>query len=285
MTDVSVETTEFAARDGFKLQASIFTPAGDVCSTVVVLPGMAVHRRFYAAFARHLAGLGRRVVTFDYRGIGGSRPARLRGFPATMLDWADLDAWGVCAGVTKTWPGQPLHVVGHSYGGQAYGLAPHPAVTCMVGIAAQSGDMRLFDREMARQVRWLARYAAPVAIPLFGYFPAGRIGGGGEDVPAGVYRQWGRWCLTPGYFFGDPAVHAGERFAEARARVHLIGFADDCYAPPAAVEALAQCFPGRLESLEIMPAAMTASSRSRHFDCFRAGLAEPLWDAVDAHLG
>ena len=283
MSDVSVETMEFAARDGFRLQGSIFHPAGPVRSTVVVQSGMAVHRRFYAAFARHLAGRGRRVVTFDYRGIGGSRPVRLKGFPATMLDWADLDAWGVCAAAAGTWPDEPLHVVGHSYGGQAYGLAPHPAVVRMVGIAAQSGDMRLFDRRVAREVRWLTRYVAPVAIALVGYFPAGRIGGG-EDVPARVYRQWGGWCATPGYFFGDPAVQARERFAEVRAPVHLIGFDDDPYAPPAAVRALAARFPAALASVEIMPATIVHRGPIGHFDCFRAGLAEPLWAEIDRRL-
>ena len=35
------------------------------------------------------------VVTYDYRGIGGSAPSRLRGFEARMRDWAFLDMTAV----------------------------------------------------------------------------------------------------------------------------------------------------------------------------------------------
>ncbi|QCI68767.1 alpha/beta hydrolase family protein [Phreatobacter stygius] len=284
MSGTSVETIEIAARDGLRLAATIFEPAGTARSTVILQAATAVPRGFYAAFADHLAGLGRRVVTFDYRGIGGSRPASLRGFPATMLDWADQDARAVADHAAAAWPNQPLGIVGHSFGGQAFGLAPHPRVTHVVGIAAQIGDMRLFDSRVAGRIRFLSRYLAPVLIPFAGYFPAGWFGMG-ENMPGGVFRQWTRWCLTPDYFFGDPQVGAAERFAAVTARVHLIGFDDDPFGPAAAIEGLAKGFPAGLATTEFIAAKTAPGGKIGHFGFFRTSTGRPFWDQVDARLG
>ncbi|MGL4288344.1 MAG: alpha/beta hydrolase family protein [Phreatobacter sp.] len=284
MSGTSVETTVIAARDGVPLAATIFSPAGPARSTVILQAATAVPQGFYAAFAHHLASRGRRVITFDYRGIGGSRPATLRGFRASMLDWADLDARAVADHAATAWPDRPLGLVGHSFGGQAFGLAPHPRVTHAVGIAAQIGDMRLFDPLVARRIRLLSRYVAPALIPLAGHFPAGWFGMG-ENMPGDVFRQWTRWCLTSGYFFGDPAVDAAGRFAAVKAPVHLIGFDDDTFAPAAAVEGLAKGFPAHLATTEFIAARTAPGGKIGHFGFFRASTGRALWDGVDARLG
>ena len=51
---------------------------------VVIAPATSVHSRYYHRFADHLFQQGFDVLTFDYRGIGHSRPPSLRGFRA---DW------------------------------------------------------------------------------------------------------------------------------------------------------------------------------------------------------
>ncbi|MBN8944329.1 MAG: alpha/beta fold hydrolase [Rhizobiales bacterium] len=284
MAKAMVETVTIAARDGLRLAATVFEPAGAARSTVIVQAATAVPQGFYAAFAHHLAGLGRRVVTFDYRGIGGSRPATLRGFRASMLDWADLDARAVADHAAATWPDRPLGLVGHSFGGQAFGLAPHPRVTHAVGIAAQIGDMRLFAPAVARRIRFLSRYAAPALIPLAGHFPAGWFGMG-ENMPGDVFRQWTRWCLTPGYFFGDPAVDAAGRFAGVKAPIHLLGFDDDPFGPKAAIEGLAKGFPAGLATTEFIAAGTVPGGKIGHFGFFRASTGRLFWDGVDARLG
>ena len=57
---------------------------------------------FYEAFAEALARAGFAAITYDYRGIGASRPAGMRGFPATLTDWAVLDMAGVVRWVHDT---------------------------------------------------------------------------------------------------------------------------------------------------------------------------------------
>ena len=134
-----------SARDGYPLAVREFGPPdGDARATVVVLGGTAVPQGAYARFAAHLADAGLRCVTMDYRGVGESRPpGSLKGFDATMSDWALEDARGVLSWARETAKGRPLVVVGHSFGGQALGLLDEAAeADGVVTVAAQLGFYR-----------------------------------------------------------------------------------------------------------------------------------------------
>ena len=70
-----METVTFPARDGFRLSGDWFEPVGPSRAVAVIAGAMGVRRRFYRAFAAFLAENGIATLTFDYRGIGGSRPS------------------------------------------------------------------------------------------------------------------------------------------------------------------------------------------------------------------
>jgi hypothetical protein len=91
LEDVFVDDIMLSASDGYALAATLFLPRGTKHSTVLINSATAVPRKIYRAFATYLAGRGCVVLTYDYRGIGGSRPQRLAGFAATMSDWVVLD--------------------------------------------------------------------------------------------------------------------------------------------------------------------------------------------------
>src|SRR5262249_35081851 len=75
---------EVEAADGEVLGATMFPPSGRGLGTVLVHGATAVPQSYYRHFAAFLATRGMRVITYDYRGVGASRPASLRGFSATM---------------------------------------------------------------------------------------------------------------------------------------------------------------------------------------------------------
>src|SRR4029079_6893337 len=80
------------------------------------------------------------VLTWDYRGIGLSRPASLRRLNHRWRDWGELDFDAVVRFALGSDPGAPLLVVGHSIGGFLPGLAQSaPAVSRMLTIGAQYG--------------------------------------------------------------------------------------------------------------------------------------------------
>ncbi|MEM9691419.1 MAG: alpha/beta fold hydrolase, partial [Myxococcota bacterium] len=105
-----------SARDGFPLAATLFEPESTTDRIAIVSSATGTPRRYYRHFARALAEAGWTAVTYDYRGIGGSRPDSLRAFEATVLDWALLDMAAIVDWADKTF--DRIVMVGHSIGGQ-----------------------------------------------------------------------------------------------------------------------------------------------------------------------
>src|SRR5262245_29968642 len=202
MAEILSQDTVIPARDGYPLAATAFAPPAPPQRVVLINSATAVPRRIYRGLATYLAERGFAAVTYDYRGVAGSRPRSFKGFDARMRDWAALDASAAIDHMRNVWPAAALTVVGHSFGGQALGLAPNNSeVSRALLVAAQAGYWRLFAAPEKYRVYVLMRFiGVPVARAL-GYVP-GRFGIG-EDVPRGVFLEWTGWVRKPRYFFDD----------------------------------------------------------------------------------
>ena len=141
--------------DGYPLAITRFPAEGDAWATMLIAGAMAVHRDFYAPIARFFAANGIHVLTFDYRGMGASRPAKLRGFEASVTDWAQKDMNAMLTAARKPAPHLPLLLLGHSLGGQILGIVPENAqVAAAINVTAGSGYYR-FNEVMWWRVRLL----------------------------------------------------------------------------------------------------------------------------------
>jgi predicted alpha/beta hydrolase len=259
--------------DRERLAATLFEPA-TARATVLIHGATATRRRYYQPFAHYLAEAGYRVVTYDYRGIGGSRPASLRGFRATMTDWARRDAKAVIERVRFSYPG-PLLSIGHSFGGQLLGLVDEAhAVDAAIMVGAQLGYYGHWDRGRAGLAAfwWLA---VPALTAVYGYLP-GRFGLGGVDLPAGVAREWGRWCRSPGYL-SDHHEGGDARFARFAAPTRFYSFTDDAIAPPRAVDAILDRLTGASIDHQRLSPAELGVDRIGHFGFFRSTVRDSLW--------
>src|SRR5690554_1557708 len=65
-------------------------------------------------------------------------------------------------------------------------------------IAASSGHFNNLKPKTRLAAKLLFHGWQPVSVAVKGYWPTKLIGFG-EDLPAGVARQWRRWCSSPGY--------------------------------------------------------------------------------------
>ena len=89
---------------------------------VIINAATSVRCRHYSRFADYLFANGFDVITYDYRGIGESRPASMKTLQASWSDWGALDFEAMLMRAQREFPGQPIDVVGHSFGGCAAGL-------------------------------------------------------------------------------------------------------------------------------------------------------------------
>lgn len=287
---IVADETFVEALDGARLAASVWrarTHDAGANAPVIVAPATGVKRSYYAPFARYLARRGFDVVTFDYRGIGGSRRAAES---PTMLEWGELDLAGVVRWARGTLDsrrsseGGHVSIVGHSVGGQLVGFLPDvDRIDAFVSVGAQFGDYRLWPMpsRLAMALVWHA--LVPAVTRTVGYLP-GAIGIG-ENLPKGVALEWARWCRTPGYFSTDLGPSRLEMFARLRAPILAFGFDDDVYAPAAAIDALHALYSNApIERRQINRVPGAGAGRIGHFGFFRRRFEGSLWAEVASFL-
>jgi len=249
-------------------------------AVVLVHPGTGIAQRYYEPFARHLAAAGFHVVTYDYRGIGRSRPASLRGMDVTMADWLEDDVGTVTRWAAARFAELPLLAVGHSLGGHALALNSTTNLHGAVLVASHAGVTATVTGLAERlRIRFVMRVLTPLLTTICGYMPARKLGLG-EDLPAGVMRQWSRWTALPRYFFDDPAMDAQARMARVRVPLLVLGFADDPWANPEAIGMLtAPLINTTVERRQVAPrdAGLAAIG---HMGFFRQRAGVSLWPQV-----
>ncbi len=274
------ERLELAARDGLRLGATLFRPRASNRRALTLLAAAGVPQEYYARFAAYLAERGFSVLTFDYRGIGRSRPERLRGFAARMRDWALLDAPAALDYLERAAPDALLMAIGHSVGGVSLGLVPGAGrLRAALTVGSQNAYWRNWPLR-GRAWMWPAVHLVlPVLPRLLGYLPSKQLGFG-EDLPAGVAIEWARWCRDPQYLVG--ALGARQSYAEFTAPLRAYAIADDRFAPPRAAQGLLALYPAaRAELRRVEPRELGVDSIG-HFGFFRERFRDSLWrEAAD----
>jgi len=272
---VSGTAVEFPARDGFRLAGTMYRPATPNRRAVLVQAATGVRQEYYGKFAAFLASRGFSALTFDYRGIGRSRPPSLRGFRARMLDWVDKDIAGALDYLARASQGARIVGVGHSFGGQIFGLVPgNERYVAAMTVGAQSGYWRHWPG-IGKAGMWaLVHVVLPGVSTLNGFYPA-RLLGQGEDLPGGVAAEWARWCRDPQYVVG--ALEAHDACAGFTAPMRLVTVSDDAFAPPSAVEAFLRLYPNAPKKLQPIDAEAIPGGPVGHFGFFRDRFRDSLW--------
>jgi predicted alpha/beta hydrolase len=276
MKQITLTTT-----DAFTLHATTFGDAHTARAGVLIASAMGVEQHYYAAFAQWLAAQGFWVVTFDYRGMGQSRPAQfrrtLRGFEADVFTWGERDCATLVDFAADQLGDRPLLWIGHSLGGQILGLVPNRArVAAMVTVAAGSGYWLENAPQLRSYVWWLWYVAAPAAMGLFGYFPGRRLKKVG-DLPLGVMRQWRAWCLDRNYLVGVEGAPVADRFASVTAPILSLSFTDDEYMSARNTESLHGFYRAAPREMKRIAPQSVGATAIGHFGFFRRRFADTLW--------
>lgn len=271
--------------DGTPLAACWVEPAGPVRAVAMISAATGVPQRYYRHFAEWLARRGYAVLSYDYRGIGESRQGPVRGDRSRMRDWALQDMSAALAEARRRRSAAdgarlPLLLIGHSFGGNAAGLARGMEdADALLTVGAQSGDWRHWPGRH----RWITFAYFHLMLPLVGHLlgkaPGWALGGRGDGLPKQVALEWARWGRRRGYLFSDPSLAAHltgyRRFAGT---AHLWNVSDDLtYGPAPAVDALAAQFAAaRVQRRELVPQSLGLRALG-HFGAFRQAVGERIW--------
>lgn len=277
MTPHPIVTTQ----DGFALAVTSYGDPATCRAGVLIAPAMGVEQHYYAAFAQHLAQLGYWVMSFDYRGTGASRPTQykrsLRGFEADVRTWAQHDCAAMVAHMRAQLQHKRLLWVGHSLGGQIFGLVPNrEQVAAMLTVASGSGYWLQNTLRLRLIVWWLWFFVVPLALPLFGYFPGRALKKVG-DLPRGVMQQWRAWCLNREYLIGCEGEAVRASFAAVATPILSLSFSDDELMSARSIESLHGFYVGAPKQMQRIGPSEVGEKRIGHFGFFRKRFAHSLW--------
>ena len=285
LDDVFSDDITLPAADGYPLAATLFLPRGAKRHAVLISSATAVPRKIYRHFAAYLAHRGCAVLTYDYRGIGGSRqkavmgynqPKPLNGFKASMSDWAALDMTAAVGWMRERYRHLPLGYVGHSFGGQALGLLPNNTeVSRALLVAAQAGYWKLMTSPERYRVFVMLNFVGLPLTRLLGYAP-GRMGLG-EDLPKDVFLQWVDWVMSPHYLFDDRALGGLKNFPKYHGAMRAICLSDDPWATRPAVELLCSGFTAIAPEILTVTPADAGVAKIGHLGFFRPEHRDTLW--------
>ncbi|MBA4110267.1 MAG: alpha/beta hydrolase [Leptothrix sp. (in: Bacteria)] len=284
-TEGAAVRVEITCADGARLQGHFLTANGGTPGLPVLLcPATGVRQHFYLRFATWLAQQGHDVLVFDYRGIGLSLHGPLRASKAKLQDWGQLDQVAALDWLLQRTACEQVLMLGHSAGGQMIGLLPnHGKVARLVGVSASTGWFRGMRLGFRLKARFGLRMAMPLSILLKGYGVSSVLGLG-ENLPAGVARQWGQWCAAGGYATNAIRQQPERDYhAQVLTPMTVLHAADDDIATPLTVADLLRTFPAaQKQALRIRPAQHGLKSIG-HIDWFRSSH-QVLWPVIAGAL-
>jgi predicted alpha/beta hydrolase len=274
---------QLTALDGYRLSATLYdaVPDAEAPRAALLCGGGGLPARVYRRFAAWLAARGTPVLTFDYRGIGRSRPVRMRGFRAGAEDWSEHDCAAAIAWLRARYPRAELIGVAHSIGGLILGGALHTnLLSRYLLVAVHTGYYGDYHSRWRWPMTLMWHGVMPALTGMFGYFP-GRAIGMGSDLPAGFALEWaGR--RTPAVAIDNARVGACmERCRDVRGRALALVFTDDGFATGHGTGRLLKDRLSRLQvELRVIAPRDAGLPRIGHFGFFRAGAEQRLWQPV-----
>lgn len=266
-------TTKFnvICSDGRRLALTKFESKSGVEKHVIIInSALGIKQAYYQNIAEYLQNQNCTVITWDPRGIGGSRLNNIKQDKAKLREWGshDLDAV-LNYVVNQGWvQWQDIHLIGHSAGGQIVGLCPSIyKIKHLYLICSGTGNWRLYSKKQWPRMLAAWYLLVPTMLAIFGYIPA--KWGVGHDLPKGIAQDWRNWCLNKDYLFSDSSI--GETyFDKFEGQLHAFGFNDDVgFTPKSTMHDLIRRFSRANKTLEIYHPAQFMQKKIGHFGYFK----------------
>ncbi len=222
---------------------------------------MARRTSFYRPKAASLAALlverGWRVVAFDFRGHGDSRPTPREGAAFGYDEFVRHDLAAVCEFAREqARASEPVVVVGHSLGGHAAVVAQGSGaarVDAIVGIGAAPPFLRAHEPSLPR---WWAKRAALASMAAVarrvGRFPARAMRLGSDDEATACCEDFDRYARTGHWTSRDGQVDYLAALGKVRVPfLQVVSEGDHFECVPVCGERLAACCGGPREVVRV----------------------------------
>lgn len=270
--------------DDYTLSVTLFEPEISNRKLLIINSATGVRQQVYFSFAKYLTEKGFTVLSYDYRGIGQSKPGKMRGFVASMRIWGTLDYKAVTDFVQQQFHDFEKYALGHSVGALILGMNPYSHIfKKFVFVSTQKAFLGNLDFR-TRIFGYLGfGVVQPLTTALFGYFPAHRFGVG-ESLPAGSAYDWRTLVLNRKSTNKLLEKIENDCSAALKQEVLVIRAEDDSWLTERAVRKLMEeTFPNMRPTYRLVHTAESERGEIGHINFFRT-YNRKLWKMVPVFL-
>ncbi|BAP33061.1 alpha/beta hydrolase fold protein [Chryseobacterium sp. StRB126] len=185
-----MEKLILTTEDHASLTAHLFQPEKNNGKLLLMNSATGVKQQVYFSFAKYFAEQGFTVITYDYRGIGLSKPENMKGFHGSMRIWGSKDYKTLTTYIKNKFPEHRKFCLGHSVGALILGMNKDSEMfEELIFVGTQNafvGNLRLKTKIEAYLGFGIVQ---PLTTSLLGYFPANWFGLG-ESLPKNCAYDW-----------------------------------------------------------------------------------------------
>ncbi|MEV0709954.1 alpha/beta hydrolase family protein [Nocardia aurea] len=261
----ALESVTVPTSDGVSFTVRFLPGPKADAPVVLIIPAMAMKARNYLALAKSLHAQGLSVATCDLRAHGEAVPPLGEHTDFGYREMLEIDMPALVAAVRKRFPSAPLHLFGHSLGGQLallFAAAEPEKVAGVVTIGTGTvfwwafGPRRWYEALSRIQwiglvSRWKGHWPGGVLIPA--------------PMPGGVMIDWSVHSLTSYYRPKGTERRYNRLLSRMTLPVLPISLSDDVLGPKSNVDFLVS----RMPAARISRWHIDADSGIGHRDHFR----------------
>ncbi|WP_312765147.1 serine aminopeptidase domain-containing protein [Epilithonimonas sp.] len=274
-----MKSINIRAEDHYSLSVHIFEPQNPNRKILLINSATGVKQQIYFSFAQFFSEQGFTVITYDYRGIGLSKPDKMKGFEASMRIWGAKDYKAVTNYIKTNFSDYQKFCLGHSVGALILGMNKDSGMfEEFIFVGTQNafvGNLK-FKTKIEAYIGF--GIAQPLSTKLLGYFPADWFGLG-ESLPSGSAFDWRTLILNKKST--NKLLEKSEDFSKNLAqKVFVVRAEDDAWLTEKGVKSLLKnTYPNLKPTYRLIKTSESEKNEIGHINFFRS-YNKKLWNII-----
>ncbi|WP_312822239.1 serine aminopeptidase domain-containing protein [Epilithonimonas sp.] len=274
-----MQNINITTEDNYSLSVHIFEPQNPNRKILLINSATGVKQQIYFSFAQFFSEQGFTVMAYDYRGIGLSKPDKMKGFEASMRIWGTKDYKAVTNYIKTNFSDYQKFCLGHSVGALILGMNEDSEIfEEFIFVGTQNafvGNLK-FKTKIGAYLGF--GIAQPLSTKLLGYFPADWFGLG-ESLPSGSAFDWRTLILNRKST--NKLLEKSEDFSKnLTQKVFVVRAQDDAWLTEKGVKSLLQdTYPNLKPIYRLIKTSESEKNEIGHINFFRS-YNKKLWNII-----